>query len=78
MLKKYWPTAYKVEKGDVNSLILQIVILAVVCIVAGALIGILAKIPVLGVLIGIVGSLVDLYGLVGILLCVLKYLGKVE
>lgn len=77
-LKKYWPTAFKVEKGDVASMIIQIVILAVVCIVAGTLIGLLAGVPILGIIVSIVCALIDVYGIVGIVLCVLKYLGKVE
>lgn len=78
MLKKYWPTAFKVGEKDVASLIIQIVILAVICIVVGFLISIVARIPIVGILAGLIGALVELYGLVGIVLCVLKFLGIVK
>lgn len=78
MLKKYWPLSFKVSEKDVASLIIQIVILALICIVVGFLISIVALIPIVGILAGLVGALVELYVLVGIVLCVLKFLGIVK
>ena len=78
MLKKYWPLSFKVGEKDVASLIIQIVILALICIVVGFLISIVALIPIVGILAGLVGALVELYGFVGIVLCVLKFLGIVK
>ena len=72
MLKKFFPFSFG-EKKDVAALGINCLIYLVVGIVAGFLIGILAKIPVLGILIGLVGSLVDLYVLVGIVLSCLDY-----
>ncbi|MBO5079012.1 MAG: hypothetical protein J6B67_04945 [Oscillospiraceae bacterium] len=72
MLKKFFPFSFG-EKNDVAALIINCLIYLVVGIVAGFLIGILAKIPVLGIVIGLVGSLVDLYVLVGIVLSCLDY-----
>ena len=43
---------------------------------AKLLIGLLAAIPVIGILFGLVGSLLGIYNIVGIVLCVLKFLGK--
>ena len=68
MLKKFWPTPFRIKPKDVTSLVVQLVIFVVVCAVVGALIALLAKIPVLGILFGIVGGLLELYALIGIVL----------
>ena len=76
-LKKYWPFAEKVKKGDVVSLIINLVILLVACaLVSWIVLGVLGAIPVVNILCGIVGLALDLYGLVGIILCILKFVGK--
>lgn len=72
ILTKLFPFSFK-EKKDVAALIVNILIYLVIGIVAGALIGILATIPIIGIIIGILGGLVDLYVLVGIILSVLDY-----
>ena len=77
MLKKYWPTCFKVEKGNAVSLVIQLVIFLVVCAVVGILIGVLAGIPIIGIIFSIIGALLEIYSIVGIVLCVLKFLGKV-
>ena len=41
MLKKFWPTPFKVKEKDVNSFVVQLIIFVVVCAIAGAVIGIL-------------------------------------
>lgn len=73
-LKKFWPTAFKTQKKDVASLIIQILIFLVIGFVGGFAIGLLAKIPVVNIFTGIIGSLLGIYGIVGIVLCVLIYL----
>ncbi len=72
-LKKIWPFSFT-EKKDVTALVINCAIMFVIGVVAGALIGILAKIPVLGIIIGAIGSVVALYVLVGIVLSILDYL----
>lgn len=74
ILKKIWPTAFAVKKKDVVSLIIQILIFIVICVVGGLLIGLLAGIPVVNVICGILGAALDIYGVVGIVLCVLQFL----
>ena len=74
-LKKFWPTTFKVEKGNVASLIIQLVIFIVICAVVGWLISLLALIPVIGLLAGLIGALLEIYSIVGIVLCVLNFLG---
>ena len=74
VLKRFWPTTFKVEKGNVASLIIQLVIFLVVCAVVGWLIALLSEIPVIGVIFGLVGALFEIYGIVGIVLCVLNFL----
>lgn len=76
-LRSLWPTPFKIKKGDVVSLIVQLVIFLVVCAVVGWLIGLLSAIPILGIIFTLLGSLMEIYSLVGIVLCVLKFLGIV-
>ena len=78
ILRKYWPTPFKVQKGDIASLIIQLLIFIVICAVIGWLIGLLAGIPVIGIVFSLVGALFEIYGLVGIVLCVLKFLDIVK
>ena len=75
MLKKFWPTPFKVKEKDVNSFVVQLIIFVIVCAVAVAIIGLLAKIPLIGLIFGIIGGLVELYGTIGIVLCILKFCG---
>lgn len=75
MLKKIWPTPFKIKEKDTTSFVVQLIIFIVVCALIGLAIGLLAKIPVLGIIFGLVGGLVELYGLIGIVLCVLQFLG---
>ena len=72
-LKSFWPLSFKVKAKDVPSLVVQIILLIVVCAVAGLAIALLSKLPIIGWIIGIVGGVVELYGLIGIVLCVLQY-----
>ena len=77
-LKKLWPTPFKIKEKDIASFLIQLIIFLVICAVAGAVIGLLAKIPLLGIIFPIIGALVEVYGLVGIVLCVLKFIGAVN
>ena len=77
-LKKLWPTPFKIKEKDIASFLIQLIIFLVICAVAGAVIGLLAKIPLLGLIFSIIGALVEVYGLVGIVLCVLKFIGAVN
>lgn len=76
LIKKVWPTPFKIKEKDVTSLVIQLVIFLVVCAIAGVIIGFLASIPIIGIIFSIIGSLMGIYSLVGIVLCVLKFLGK--
>ena len=75
LLKKYWPTPFKVKEKDVNSFVVNLIIFVVVCAVAGAIIGLLTNIPILGYVFGAIGGLLELYGLIGIVLCILNFCG---
>lgn len=77
LIKQVWPTPFKIKEKDVASLVIQLVIFLVICALIGWLIGLLAGIPVIGILFSIIGVVVEIYGLVGIVLCVLKFIGKV-
>lgn len=72
-LKKIFPLSFKFV-DSVANLIIGILIYLIGDIVAGAVIGLLAKLPLIGILFGLVGSLIGLYCLAGIVILVLVYL----
>ena len=72
-LKTLWPTPFKVKPKDVSSLVVQLVIFVLVCVVASILIAILSALPIIGWIVGILGGLIDLYCVVGVVLAVLKF-----
>lgn len=78
MLRKLWPTPFKIEEKDAVSFIVQLIVFVAVCAVVGFLIGIFAKLPIIGILFGIAGAAFEVYGFIGIILCVLKFLGLVK
>ena len=78
LVKKIWPTPFKIRPKDVMSFVIQLIIFIVVCAVGGILIGLLAPIPIVGIIFSILGGLLDLYGLIGIVLCVLVFLDIVK
>ena len=73
--KKFWPTTFKVKKGKLLSLIVQLIIFLIICAVIGWLISILGKLPIIGLFAGLVGTILEIYSVVGIVLCVLNFLG---
>ena len=74
LLKTIWPTPFKIERKNLSSFLIQLIIFVVICAVVGVLFGVLGSIPVLGVIFWILGSLLELYSIVGIVLCVLVFL----
>lgn len=78
LLKKFWPTPFKIKEKDLTSFLIQLIIFIVIVAVVGFLIGILSALPIIGIIFSIVGSLIGVYNIVGIVLCVLKFLGIVK
>lgn len=78
LLKKFWPTPFKIKEKDLASFLIQLIIFIVIVAVVGFLIGLLANLPIIGVIFSTVGSLIGVYNIVGIVLCVLKFLGIVK
>lgn len=78
LLKKIWPTPFKIQPKDIVSLLIQGIIFLLICTVAGFIIGLLAKIAIIGVVFGLIGSLMGLYSLVGLILCILKFFDVVK
>ncbi len=76
-LKKIFPLSFK-TKSDVPTLIVHIIIHFVIGIIAGALIFILSKIPVLGIIVTILSSLIELYLTAGIVLTFLDYFNVIK
>ncbi|MBO5279861.1 MAG: hypothetical protein J6B55_01435 [Clostridia bacterium] len=79
LLRKIWPTPFKIEKGNIVSFLIQLIIFLVITAIAGAVVGVLASIKIIGFdfIFGTIGSLMGIYGFVGIVLCILKFLGIV-
>ena len=77
-IKTFWPTPFKVKEKDIASLVVQLIIFIVACAIAGVLLGVLAKLPVIGFVFGIVGGLLGVYNLVGIVLCILQFFGSLK
>ena len=73
LIRKLFPISFKYT-ASVGSLIIGILIYIVGGAIAGALIGLLAELPLIGWLFGLVGSLLGLYTTVGIVLEVLAFL----
>ena len=85
-LKKYFDTpkgklqavddvSFKIEKGNLASFLIQLLIFIVITAVVGVAIGLLSAIPILGIIFWIVGALMEIYTIVGIVLCILNFLG---
>ena len=80
-LKKCWPYSFTVEKKNVVSLVVNILVQLIAAVVAGLLIWVAGMItggiPVLGwiigILLGAVGTIIDLYCLIGIVVSVLNF-----
>ena len=77
LLKKFWPTPFKIKKGNLASFLIQLIIFLVIVAVFGWLVGLLAHLPVVGLIFGLVGSLVGIYNIVGVVLCILRFIGVI-
>ena len=77
-LKTFWPTPFIIKEKDTTSFIVQLLILIIVCSVAGIVIGAFGGITVIGLIVKIVCGLIDLYGFIGIVLCILQFLGLLK
>ena len=72
-LKKLFPLSFGEKKGIV-ALIINILIHIVGDAIAGLIIGLLSKLPLIGWAFGLVGGLIALYFTVGIILSILNFL----
>ncbi|MBO4583901.1 MAG: hypothetical protein IKZ81_03945 [Clostridia bacterium] len=77
LIKKLWPTPFKIKKGSLVSFLVQLLIFLIICAVIGWLFTVLSKIAVVGVVFYFVGGLMGLYCIIGAILCILKFLGIV-
>ena len=77
LIKKIWPTPFKIKQGILGSFIVQLLIFLIICAVVGWLFTVLSKIAVVGVVFYFVGGLMGLYCIIGAILCILKFLGIV-
>ena len=49
LLRKIWPTPFKIEKGNIVSFLIQLIIFLVIVAVVGWLIALLAALPIIGI-----------------------------
>lgn len=78
LLQKYWPTPFKIKKGDLKSFLVQLILFVVACFIVTWLFGsVLGGIKLIGFVFRILAGLVDLYGTIGVVLCILKFIGLV-
>ena len=71
ILKKAYPHAFKAN--ELKDFIVALIIYVLIDAVCGAVIGLLAQIPLIGLVFSILGSLIGLYALIGIVLSVLVF-----
>ena len=77
LLKKFWPSAFKLEKKVVKPFVIQLVIyvlIGVVLSIASVLLGLL-NIAIVNVLMSIICGIVDLYCTAGIVFSILRFTG---
>lgn len=77
LIKKLWPTPFKIKKGNLISFLVQLLIFLIICAVIGWLFTVLSKIAIVGVVFYVIGSLMGIYAIVGAILCVLRFIGVV-
>ena len=70
-IKKLFPFAYK--STEPVAFIIALVIYIVIDVVCGAIIGLLASIPINGIIFSNLGSLIGIYAFIGIVLSVLVF-----
>ena len=76
-LRKFWPSAFKLEKKVVKPFVFQLIIyvlIGVVLSVASALLGLLG-IAIVNILMSVISSIVGLYCTAGIVFSILKFTG---
>ena len=75
-LRKFFPRAFR--SNDVKAFIISLVLYALIDIVCGIVMGILASIPFVGFVFEIIGALVGLYAFVGIVLSILVFVKAIK
>lgn len=76
LLKKLFPLSFKVSEA--KDLVISIIVYAVIDVVCGVLIGLLAKIPLIGILFSLVGTLIGIYATAGIVLAILVFVKVIK
>ncbi len=75
-LKKLFPNAFKAT--EVNNFIVALIIYAVIDVVCGVIIGLLAKLPIIGIIFSLLGSVIGLYATGGIVLSILVFVKVIK
>ncbi len=78
MLHSLWPMVFKIQKGDVGSFIVRLILFTVVCAVVGWIISLLSGIFLIGIIFSLLGGLLEIYSVVGVVLCILVFVGVIS
>ena len=86
LIKNIWFFSFKVEKKNVSSLVVNLIVWVVAAVLAGLVLWLAAAltgwIPLIGGLIGgivgFIGGVIEIYSVIGIVLSVLKFLDIVK
>lgn len=70
----YFPLNAKVQKDNITSLVIAIVLYVVIAAVLGILLSFIGIIPVVGIITGIISTLVWIYEVVGIILAIVTFI----
>ena len=81
MLKKIWFYSFKVEKKNISSLVVNIIVWVVAAFIAGIVLWLASALTgwiplvggLIGIIVGILGGAVELYSLIGIVLSILVF-----
>lgn len=74
-IKLLWPTAFKIEKGNVGSFVVQLLLFLAACTVLGWMIGLMSHLWIIGWIFALVGGLLELYSAAGVVFCILNFVG---
>ncbi len=76
IIKKIFPHAFKAK--ELVPFVVCLVIYALIDVVCGVVIGLLAKLPIIGIIFSAVGALVGIYAFIGIVLTILVFVKVIK
>ena len=86
LIKKIWFHSFKVEKKNVASLVVNLIIWVIATVLAGLVLWLAAALTgwipfiggLIGAIVGLIGGVIEIYSVVGIVLSVLNFLDALK